>query len=223
MRILFALLTMLAGLLLVFGGYRVARIFIPLIGFVAGLSVGGAVYADLASTPFLGTVLGVVVGIALGLVLALFAYLYYYAAIIVLAAALGYSMGSSFILFFGFHPGILSTVVGLGIGLLVGVAAVVLNAPRYFLIILTAVTGAVTAVGGVLLLFNTIPLETFNYAVAHAKISNSFIWSLLTAGLAIVGIATQAMTTSHYYLEEWTVGGDQTHHMPPTPHAPGVH
>src|SRR5947209_19982489 len=121
MRILFALLSAIIGLMLVFGGYRLARIVIPLWGFIAGLSLGGAVIADMSNNPFLGTFLGVMVGLVMGLIFGLFAYLYYSVAVIVLIGSLGYWAGSSFIMFLGFNHGLLSTLSGLALGIIVGV------------------------------------------------------------------------------------------------------
>lgn len=218
MRILFALITAAAGLLLVFGGYRFARFAIPILGFVAGLSLGGALISDADGTSFLGTVLGVSIGILLGAVLALFAYFYYSLAIVVLAASLGYWAGSSFMLFLGLNRGLLSTLVGIGLGLIAGIAALLVNAPKYSLIILTSVIGAVTTVGGILLLFNEIPLSTFSYAAAHVSISNSWFWSLTTLALAIIGMVEQNSTTRYYEFEEWSYSDHTHHHIPPTTH-----
>ncbi|HET6924605.1 MAG TPA: hypothetical protein VFH39_02135 [Candidatus Saccharimonadales bacterium] len=49
MRILFALLGIVTGLLLVFGGYRLARLIIPLEGFLTGLSLNDAVLVGLTA------------------------------------------------------------------------------------------------------------------------------------------------------------------------------
>jgi hypothetical protein len=227
MRIFFALLTAFVSLVLLFGGYRLARFIIPLWGFVAGLSLGGAIYSDMASTPFLGTLLGVTIGVLVGLLFALLAYFYYALAVLVMAGALGYWAGSSFVLFFGFHPGILSTLVGLALGIAVGIGALLINAPKYVLIVLTAVAGAMAAVGSVLLLFNTIHLEDFSYTAINATVSNSFVWSMVALALAVIGIVSQARTTSGFEIEEWGWseghGTHGTHHAPPTHTPAGVH
>ena len=205
MTILFALLSTLLGIALVFGGYRIARFLIPLAGFIAGLSVGGAIIADANNAPFLGTLLGILVGLFLGVIFAVFAYLFYGAAVIMIAGVLGYWLGSSFILLFGFQPGLLSALVGLGVGVIVGIGALLLRTPKFLLVFITAVAGAVFTIGGVLLLFNQIPLESFNYAVAQEKISDSFLWTVLAIALAGVGIAVQAMTTKDYYFSDWNL------------------
>ena len=97
MRLSFALLSIFTGLSLAFGGYRLARFLIPLMGFLAGLSLGGAVVSDLSGEVFLGTLLGVGVGVAAGILLAVLAYFYYFMAVVILAASLGYLAGSGFV------------------------------------------------------------------------------------------------------------------------------
>lgn len=222
MRIILALLSALIGLALVFGGYRLARIVIPLLGFIAGISIGGAVIADMNSTPFLGTVLGVIVGLGMGLLLGLWAYVYYYIAVVVLGASLGYWAGSGVILLFGIDPGLLSALVGIALGAFVGLLAIISNAPKYVLIVLTSVAGAIATVGGVLLLFNQIPLEAYSYTAINVSLSHSFIWTLAALALWIVGMISQTTTSSDYEFREWTINGNENRRVPPTTttHAP---
>lgn len=226
MRIVFALLTLAVGLAMLVGGYRLARFVIPLWGFVAGLSVGGGIIADMQNTPFLGTLLGVFVGAFLGIIFGALAYLYYTLAVLVMAGAAGYWMGSSFILLFGLDPGVLSVIVGSVLGIIFGVIALVLNAPKYVLIAFTGFAGAMAAVGGILLLFNQISLENFSYAAVNQSLSNSFIWTMLALVMAIAGIAFQARTTSNYNFETWAMDGEDhgSHTFPTQPtHPTGAH
>jgi nitrate reductase gamma subunit len=118
-------------------------------------------------------------------------------------------------LLFGFSPGLLSALVGIAGGIVVGLLAIMTNAPKYVLIALTSIGGAVATVGGILLLFNKIPFDTYSYTTANVTISNSFLWTVVTIGLIVVGIAAQAATARDYEFDEWTMG-DQAHHLPPT-------
>ncbi len=220
MRIIFALLSGLIGLVLIFGGYRLARLIIPLWGFVAGLSLGGAVIAALAGTPFLATVLGLIIGIVLGLLFAIFAYLYFSLAVVILIGSLGYWAGSNFIEILGFHAGFLSTVVGLLLGIVVGIFALLTNAPKYVLILITSIAGAIATVAGILLLFNVVPLSEFSYSAAHVKIDSSLAWSILALVLAIVGVAFQVNSTSDYELNEWSLNNKD---LPYKTHTQGPH
>ncbi|MET0980215.1 MAG: hypothetical protein ABWX90_03105 [Candidatus Saccharimonadales bacterium] len=214
MTLLFALLSLAIGATLVLLGYRFARILLPLLGFLSGLSIGGAVISDIGGTVFLGTALGIIVGIISGLILAALAYFYYYMAVTIAAASLGYWAGSGLILLLGFSPGILSVLAGIAVGTLVGVLSVMSNVPKYVLITLTSFAGAILTVGGVMLLFGQIPLEAYSYTAANIAVSNSFIWTVVTFGLFGIGVISQIVTTNNYELSEWNVGQHNT--TPPT-------
>lgn len=216
MTILVALLSIFVGAGLLLSGYRAARFIIPLMGFLAGLSIGGAVIGNMADTPFLATALGIIVGLGTGLFLAVLAYLYYYVAVLILAGALGYWLGSGVLLMLGVNPGFLTAMLGLAGGLLVGGLAMIGDVPKYLLIILSAVAGAVVTVGGLMLLLHVIPLEVYSYTATHFAIANSFLWTVVTLVLLGVGIGFQASTTSRYLFHEWGVGEDGGHDMPHT-------
>jgi hypothetical protein len=223
MDIFISLVVIAVGLTLLFMGFRVARLAIPLWGFVVGCSLGAAVAGDLANTPFLATTVGIVVGIFMGLLFALFAYLYYAVAVILLFGGLGYWMGSGLLLLLGFSPGVLSVSLGIVLGIMFSLAALFANAPRLVLILITSVAGAVSAIGGLLLLFNQIPREAFSYATASAAVTSSWWWSLLALVAAIIGIAVQSATTSDYTFEKWALGeSDEEDHLT-TPHAHTPH
>jgi hypothetical protein len=219
-EILFALLTLLVGVALLFGGFRLARIIIPIWGFVAGLSIGGTIIANMASTPFLGTALGIVIGLLLGAVFALISYLYYSVAVLVLVGAVGFWAGSNFIMLLGINPGLLTTLSGVVLGLLLAIGSLIVDVPKYLLIFATAMGGAMAVVGSLLLMFNQIPLSAFNYATVNQSVSGSFGWTLVALVLMVTGIATQTRTTTDYQFEEWEWGKD--HSGQGVPHATPV-
>ncbi len=222
MTIFVALCSALIGLGLVFGGYQLARVVIPLMGFFAGLTLGGAIIADNASASFLGTTMGVVVGLAAGLALAIFAYLFYYAAIVVLTASMGYIAGSGLMLWLGFNPGLVSALVGIAAGAVLGIVAVTTNVPKVLLIVMTAIAGAVLTIGGLMLLFHAVPVEVYSYTTARFAISNSFLWSVAAILLAGFGAAAQSVTSRDFTLEEWNYM-NETDHMPKTPKPKAAH
>lgn len=211
MTIFMALCSALIGLGLVFGGYQLARVVIPLMGFFAGLSLGGAIIADTAGSSFLGTTMGLVVGVAAGIALAIFAYLFYYAAIVVLTAGMGYLAGSGLLLWLGFSPGLISALAGITVGAVMGIVAVMTDVPKVLLIILTTIAGAVLTVGGLMLLFHVVPVEVYSYTTARFAISNSFLWSVAAILLAGFGAAAQSMMTRDFTLEEWNYMNEASH------------
>jgi hypothetical protein len=78
-----------------------------------------------------------------------------------------------------------------------------MNAPKYFLIAVTSLGGAVAIVGGALLLLNKIQLDAFDYNAATTVISNSAFWLAITAALFVVGLIAQVKSNPDYTLEQW--------------------
>lgn len=203
MEFLFAILTLLFGLTLTFGGYMLARIAIPIWGFVGGVTLGAAITAWMTATPFLATVLGVIFGVVLGLIFAVLAYLYFAIAIVVLIGSVGYWAGSSFIMLMGLERGFISTVAGLALGIIVALVCLMANAPKYVLIGWTAVAGSITVIGSLLLMFNIITFDAFYYGATGTIIADSFIWLILAILLTFIGVFAQLATTEDQRLEQW--------------------
>lgn len=202
-EVFFALISVLLGVALTFGGYRLARIIIPLWGFFAGFTLGASGTSDALNSSFIGTTLGIVVGFFVGLLFALLAYFFFSLAIILFTASLGYWLGTSIILFFGFNKGFLSATVGIVLGIVFGLVALFGNFTKYYLMIVTAFGGAVVAFGGVLLLFNKIELDAFNYAAASQAVSSSWFLALAALVVGVVGLVFQVRTNQDYELEQW--------------------
>lgn len=202
-EIIFGLLAIGIGTALVFAGYRLARFLIPLYGLIAGFVLGASGVSDALNNSFIGTTMGIFVGLIVGLVFALFSYFFYSLAIVLLGASFGYWVGTSVVLFFGFDKGFLSAVVGITLGAIFAIIAIAANAPKYFLIFVTSIAGAIAAFGGVLVMFNKLELDAFSYNTASAAISTSWFWSLLAVVLAIIGIVYQFKANPDYVLESW--------------------
>lgn len=222
--LLFAILLGGLGALLLFAGYRFARVLLALWGLIGGFMAGSAIFTDFTNDKFIATTLGIITGIIVGVVFAVLAYLYYSVAVVLLTAGIGYALGSSFITVFGIDPGFLSATIGVLVGLAFGVFAVMFRVPKALLITLTSFAGAVTAIGGILVLFNQIPLSFYDFSAARVVIANSWVWSLAALALTGVGMFAQFMLDEQYELDEWMVGSDNsdhTHHTPtsgiPTP------
>ena len=201
-EVFFALISVLLGLGLAFGGYRLARIIIPLWGFFAGFTLGASGTSDALNSSFIGTTLGIVVGFFVGLLFALLAYFFFSLAIILFTASLGYWLGTSLVLFFGFNKGFLSATVGIILGIVFGLVALFGNFTKYYLMIVTAFGGAVVAFGGVMLLFGKIELDAFNYAAASQAVSSSWFLALAALVVGVIGLVFQLQTNKQYELEE---------------------
>lgn len=207
-EIIFALIAGGLGLALVFYGYRLARVLIPLWGLFVGFSIGAAGVSDAFNNAFLGTTMGIVVGLFVGLLFALLAYFFYSLAVVLFMASLGYWIGTSIVLFFGFDKGFLSATVGIVIGAVLGIIALFTNAPKYFLIFATAVAGATAILGGLLVLFNKMELDAFSYAAASQQIEQSWLLMVVALVLSVAGAIFQINTNPDYTIQEWgTVTG----------------
>ena len=204
MDILFGILAIGIGGLLLFSGYRLARILLPLWGFFAGFTIGAAGAADALGQNFLGTTMGIVIGLVFGVVFALFAYFFYSLAVVLLGASLGYWLGTGFMALLGLDKGFLSATVGIVIGVVFALLAIGFNVAKYLLIALTALAGAVAVVNGILLVFNVIDLTNFDYITPAEAAKNSWLWATMTLGLFILGFVTQYIVNKDYILDSWT-------------------
>jgi hypothetical protein len=190
------------GTLLCFAGYKVARILIPIWGFFAGFFMGAAGVSDALNNQFLGTTLGIVVGLILGLVFGLFAYFFFSLAIVLMGASFGYWLGTGLVTMLGFNKGFLSATVGISIGVVFAILAIVINAPKYYLIVTTAFAGAVSVFVGFLILINKINLESLSYIDGN-DINVSVLWSILAALLGIFGLIFQVLNNKNQEIEKW--------------------
>lgn len=196
------------GLALLFMGYRFARVLLSVWGLIAGFMLGASFISDAMSSAFLGTLFGIVVGVVLGLLFAVLIYAYYYAAIVLLGASVGYWLGASFIGLFGIDPGFLSAVVGIVTGALFGLAAIVLNFPKVFLIAMTSYGGAMLIITAVMLVFDVIPNEYLSYSTVAATVSNSLFWWLSALALGTVGLGIQLAVEREVEIQQWNMMAD---------------
>lgn len=194
----------IVGLLLVFGGYAFARILLTVWGLIFGFVLGGSLVNDLTTSGFLNNSLGIFLGIVLGLVFAALAYAFFYVAVVLAGAALGFVIGSSFLQLFGMDPNFLTTMLGIAAGAVLGLAFIMFNLPRAFLIVVTAFSGATLTIGGLLLMFNQIPLEYFSYQTARIAVGNSVFWTIGAFVLALLGIVTQSMVSTNNDIDNWS-------------------
>jgi len=202
-ELLFGTFIAVIGLVLAFFGYRLARIILPIWGLIAGFTIGASAMADALGKQFIGTTMGIVVGLILGLIFAIFAYFFYSLAVVLLGASVGYWLGTGLLALIGFHGGFLSAVVGITLGAIFAILAIALNVPKYFLVFATALGGAVAVVGGVLLAFNKIPLDSFNYSATTLVVTTSWLWTIVALVILALGIGYQFVSNPDFVLQQW--------------------
>lgn len=200
----------LAGLLFCFRGYLAMRVVIPIWGAFAGFMLGAGLVSSLASEGFLVSVLGWVVGAVVALVFGLFAYLYYEISVLLAMSAIGFALGTSVMVAIGVTWSWLIVLVGLAVGVLLALVAIVGDLPMTLLAVLTALGGASVAVTGIMLLFGVISLDDFDSAATTERLNDDWWWYAMYAGLALLGIIVQIRSTARLRAslrESWTESG----------------
>src|SRR6188768_2790218 len=134
--IILGILAIIAGIALLTAGQFVLRLVIPIWGFFAGFAFGAGLVAGFADERFLGTVLGWVLGLVFAVVFAVLAYLYYYVAVILAMAAFGFAIGSGLVVALGVDWNWVAVLVGLVVGAVLGLVAVLGNMPMLVLSLL---------------------------------------------------------------------------------------
>jgi hypothetical protein len=191
--IILGVLAIVAGAAMLLAGRFVLRLVLPIWGFFAGFAFGAGLVAGLADESFLGTALGWVLGLIFALIFAILAYLYYYVAVVLAMGAFGFAIGSGLVVALGIDWNWVAVLVGLIVGVVLGLVAIVGNMPMIVLIVLGSFAGAVGAVGGLMLLVGELDSANFSRGDFTDTVSNSFWWSLLLVVLALGGIFVQAL------------------------------
>ncbi len=188
------------GLGFTFWGFRLFIILLPIWGFFFGFLFGAGLVTALFSDGFLATVTGWVVGFLVGVVFAVLSYLFYWFAVLFLGASVGYSLGLGLLALLGNGgDNLMGLIFGL-VGAAIGAGLVViLRVPKYLIIALTAIGGAIATVAGVALIFQQITwaeLSSGTTSAFQAIRDLGWLWAGATAVVAIVGIAYQIKLTA---------------------------
>jgi hypothetical protein len=157
--IVLGLTGIVAGALVAAFGARVFYVVLALFAFVGGFLAGGQFVASFLGTGLLATTLGWVAGFATGVLLAVLSVAWFWIAIVVLAAAVGSAVTGGVMAALGIGPGPLTFLAGLGVGILVAIAAVRLDAPTVLVAVLTSFAGAAYGLAGAYLLIGAITIE----------------------------------------------------------------
>lgn len=206
--IILGVLAIIAGLLFCFGGQFVMRLVFPLWGAFAGFAFGAGLVAGFSDEHFLGTVFGWVLGIVFALIFALLAYFFYAVGVILAMAAAGFALGSGLVVALGIDWSWVAVVVGIAVGALLGLAAVLLDLPAVALIVFTAFAGAVGVTGGLMLLTGDLNADDFTRTAFTDQIHDSWGWYLVLIVVAVFGVlvqSRQAIALRRSLRETWVV------------------
>ena len=159
--ILLGILAIVAGGVMLFAGQFVLRLVLSIWGFFAGFAAGAGLFAELADESFLGTALGWVSGFVLAVVFAALTYFFFAVAVVLAMAAFGYAIGAGIIVALGIDWSWVAVLVGVAVGVVFGVVSLAGNMPMVVLAVVSSLAGAVSVVGGVMLLVGALNSADF--------------------------------------------------------------
>ena len=206
MQLLMAILAVVIGLAFAFGGWRFFLLLLPLWGFVVGFSLATEGMRALTGDGTFATVTGWVVGLVVALVFAGLAYLFYYAAIAIFAGTVGYTLGAAAWGIIGNEQGVIAFVIGLVVGVVLAIAVLALNVPRYLVIVLTGLGGAAAIVAGWFLLIGKVPADNVTWWQVGHLIRDSWfyliVWGLIAAAGILAQLRAPALGPDTYELDQ---------------------
>ena len=198
MELIIGIFAVAIGLALVFRGFRLFMLVLPLLGFVGGFLLGAGIIDAIGGSSdqgFLGTILGWVLGFVLGIVLALLSYLYYWLAVGVFGGFLGYQITLGLLAALGLNEsGVVAMLIAFVVALGFGLAFLLLNMPTVLAIVGTAIAGAGLAVAGLALALGLAPSEQLTDGIFGVYGSEELGWLGVVAlvALALGGMVYQA-------------------------------
>ena len=196
MQFIIAIVALLVGAAFCFGGWRFFLVLLPIWAFVIGFNLGTDAISALFGEKTLATVTSWIVGLVVAVVFAIFSYLYYYAAVAILGGAVGYAIGASAWGLIGNEHGIVAFAIGLVCAVILGAAVILLNVPKYLVIVLSGLGGAATILCGWFILIGKVPYDAIHWVQVGALITDSWFYLIVWGVLAAAGIVVQWLATS---------------------------
>ena len=130
MQLVIAILAVVLGLLITFGGWRFFLLLLPFWGFLVGFNIGTEATRALFGDGTFSTLTSWIVGFVLALLFAVLSYLYYYAAIALLAGYVGYMLGAAVWGIIGNEYGVIAFIIGIVVGVVFAIGAIALQVPE---------------------------------------------------------------------------------------------
>jgi Domain of unknown function (DUF4203) len=204
-----ALLLFLGGVI-AFGGYRLFLVLLPIYGFFFGLSFGAHSVQALFGDGFLSTTTSWVVGFFAGLLFGLLSYLFWIFAVALVSGSLGYGLVAAFFGLFDADLDVLVWIIGVLVGLVFAVGAVVLNLQKVVVIVATALLGAGAIVATLVFLFTSLTQEQIAENGMQEVLDDHPLYFLLFAVVAAMGMVFQFAANRTYQIERYNRWDDMT-------------
>jgi hypothetical protein len=197
------LISLLSGLALVFLGYRLLWIILPIWGFFFGFALGAQTLQALFGIGFLATIASWIVGFFVGALFAVGSYLFYFVAVALLAGSFGYALGVGLLTAIGLDFGFIVWLVGIVAAVAVAAAVLYFDIQKYAVILITALGGTGVIVYTLLAAFGNLSLVELMFAPVLLALQDSFWWLLFFIVVAGTGVYVQLQANKDFEAEAY--------------------
>lgn len=197
------LISLLFGLALVFLGYRLLWIILPIWGFFFGFALGAQTLQALFGIGFLATIASWIVGFFVGALFAVGSYLFYMVAVALLAGSFGYALGVGLLTAIGLDFGFIVWLVGIVAAVAVAAAVLYFNIQKYAVILITALGGTGVIVYTLLAAFGNLSPVELMFAPVLMALQDSFWWLLFFIVVAGTGVYVQILANKDFEAEAY--------------------
>ncbi len=178
------------GLMFLFFGYAFFRILLPIWAFFVGLMFGVHGMQNLFGANVISSSTGFIFGLFAGAILAILAYVLYSLAVYWFGLTMGYVLGSGLMMALEMD-GFMGGVVGILAAIVLIVVFVKVQMPSTFIVVFTALGGAMAVIMGLFVLFGAIPAVADSLQLTSLIVTGSWFWIIIWAVLAIIGMTFQ--------------------------------
>ena len=185
------LLTLVIGVILCFGGHRLFRVLMVLVGFSAGFALGGSGVAAATRGHFLDGLFGWIAALLVGLILGGLAIPFYAAGVAVLGGLVAYLVTTGVMAYLAFGTSTVTQAAGIVAGAVAIVLIYLFRVHRLLVIAVTAMAGAGAILAGVLILLGKLAFDLPTATDPTAIIRSTPLWLLLTVVLFLAGVGAQ--------------------------------
>ncbi len=198
------LIALFLGAVILFGGYRLFLILLPIWGFFFGFGLGAHTVTLLFGQEFFATVTSWIVGLFVGLAFGLLAYLFYAVAIAIIAGSLGYAIGIGFMSLIGLDGlGFITWLVGIVLAVLVIFITFRWNLQKFVIILATSFGGSLVIVGTFMLGIGGMAVADLGRNAVQYVLNQGFLWALFWLVLLVLGIVVQLQANRSYTVEAY--------------------
>jgi hypothetical protein len=197
------LIGLLFGLAVVFGGYRLFLILLPIWGFFFGFGLGAQTLQAIFGVGFLATISSWVLGFIVGAIFAVLSYLFYIFAVALLSGSFGYSLAVGILTAIGLNFGIIVWLIGIVAAIALAVIVLAFNIQKYAIIVITALAGTGAIIFTLLAATGSLTLADLAGSPVLSAIQDSFLWLVFFVVVAGAGIVVQLRANRAYEIEAY--------------------